>query len=143
MGKTCPKCHSVKSEDEFHNNSSKADGKSHICKACQSEYVRSHYRKNKTYYLGKARSFSKKTKLHCQKVKASAKCADCNVQYPNEPWLMEFDHLPEFEKLGDVSRFASEGNSKMIRDEISKCEIVCVVCHRRRTAKRAGWAFEG
>jgi hypothetical protein len=25
-------------------------------------------------------------------------------------------------------------------DEIAKCDLVCVLCHRFRTARRAGWS---
>lgn len=50
---------------------------------------------------------------------------------------MEFDHLGD--KLGDMGNMVRRASRRVIEAEIAKCELVCVVCHRRRTAKRAGW----
>ncbi|XAY03466.1 HNH endonuclease [Paraconexibacter sp. AEG42_29] len=48
---------------------------------------------------------------------------------------MEFDHLGA--KLANVSRLLGSGaHPDRIDAEIARCEIVCVNCHRRRTAVR-------
>lgn len=61
----------------------------------------------------------------------SRPCADCGVQYP--PYVMQFDHLPQFEKVRDLTMFNTPGG--VIR-EAAKCEVVCANCHAARTWRR-------
>lgn len=60
-------------------------------------------------------------------------CKDCGVKYPT--FVMEFDHLPEFEKKFNVSCGAFQ-KPEALRDEMLKCELVCANCHKFRTHKR-------
>lgn len=65
----------------------------------------------------------------------SVPCADCGGSFP--PVCMDFDHLPEFDKVLDVSRMY-RGSTPMetILAEIAKCEVVCANCHRIRSCQR-------
>ena len=102
------------------------------------KYRREHYSANKEQYYAR----NAKTKQQIKEIIWNAKkdpCVDCGSCYPDEPWLIEFDHLDEYDKVLDVSRLVSWGSVKKVREEMAKCEAVCVLCHRRRTAKRAGW----
>lgn len=68
---------------------------------------------------------------------ATHPCTDCGE---SDPIVLEFDHLPGFEKKFNVST-AVTGSTRSwsaILAEIAKCEVVCANCHRRRTASRAG-----
>jgi len=52
---------------------------------------------------------------------------------------MQWDHLPQFEKVGDISGgFPGRTEDEILR-EIGKCELVCTNCHTIRTFKRNGW----
>lgn len=65
----------------------------------------------------------------------SAACADCGG---HDSTVFEFDHVAT--KRGNVSTLLAEGASlSALEAEISACEVVCVNCHRRRTARRGGW----
>lgn len=67
-----------------------------------------------------------------------SKCVDCGE---SDPIVLEFDHLPDFEKKFDIAR-AISGSTRswaLIKSEIDKCDIVCANCHRKRTAKRGLW----
>lgn len=65
------------------------------------------------------------------KIKESAPCADCGVNYP--ACVMDFDHLENKEfNLGN-GRYVSVDR---LYAEIAKCEIVCSNCHRIRTHNR-------
>lgn len=68
---------------------------------------------------------------------AANPCTDCGIA---DPVVLEFDHLPEFEKKYDVSRAVSSSTRSWasISTEIAKCEVVCANCHRRRTLRRSG-----
>lgn len=63
-------------------------------------------------------------------------CVDCGE---NDPVCLEFDHV-QGSKHSDISRMVSSASSlTMLHAEISKCEVRCANCHRRRTAREQGW----
>ena len=66
-------------------------------------------------------------------------CTDCGVKYP--PYVMDFDHLPQYEKLFPIGVLVNKRLSKQtILEEINKCEVVCANCHRERTRFRGQWS---
>lgn len=77
-------------------------------------------------------------KAHVNKVKDEGSCVDCGSSYPGEPWLMDFDHV-RGEKRYNIGSIIVRDSWRLLLEELDKCELVCVLCHRRRTAKRAGW----
>ncbi len=63
-------------------------------------------------------------------------CVDC---CEGDILVLEFDHLRE--KVEDLAAYVSSGSSwKRVLAEISKCEVRCANCHRRRTAERVAAA---
>lgn len=61
-------------------------------------------------------------------------CTDCAEP---DHVVLEFDHLET--KQRNVSTLVNHGASlARIAEEIRRCEVVCVNCHRRRTAERSG-----
>jgi hypothetical protein len=69
-------------------------------------------------------------------VKQRSHCVDCG----NTDWrVLDFDHLPGFEKSLNLAAAGSQGWSVARIDlEMAKCEIVCANCHRIRTHERRG-----
>ena len=61
------------------------------------------------------------------------KCADCGKRYP--PEIMSYDHLRDkrFNLGGSLRGYTKED----VLYEISKCQVVCLECHREREIKRA------
>lgn len=102
------------------------------------EKRREHYRKNKEIYIARTREREKQMKEYVIGLKNNP-CLDCEVEYPNEPWLMEFDHRTGSDKVGDIAKIVKSGSWKKLYAEIDKCDLLCVVCHRRRTAIRGEW----
>jgi hypothetical protein len=65
----------------------------------------------------------------------STPCTDCGER---DLRVLEFDHLDD--KVASVAALlAAKGRLARLEAEIRKCEVVCVNCHRRRTASRARW----
>jgi 5-methylcytosine-specific restriction endonuclease McrA len=62
-------------------------------------------------------------------------CVDCGE---DDPVVLEFDHLRD--KKFSISEGLQGRRWQDVLDEIAKCEVVCANCHRRRTAKRGGFA---
>ena len=62
-------------------------------------------------------------------------CSDCGE---TDPLVLEFDHIEA--KRFSVSQGIRDRSWQSVMDEIAKCEVVCANCHRRRTARRGGFA---
>jgi len=56
---------------------------------------------------------------------------------------MEWDHLPGTVKLGEISSMVRKWSTKLIFEELAKCELVCANCHAIRTYKRLREATSG
>jgi hypothetical protein len=114
-----------------------------ICRSCQNEYVRAHYRANRAAYITKARvRITELIRINGEfliEYLRNHPCVDCDESdiIVLEFDVLEFDHLRD--KVADVSVLARGGYSiETIQKKIDKCEVVCANCHGRRTAKRAG-----
>lgn len=49
---------------------------------------------------------------------------------------MDLDHRPGESKVSDVAALVKYASMASVRDEIAKCDLVCVLCHRDRTHSR-------
>jgi hypothetical protein len=111
--------------------------KSSRCRSCKSVYNREHYLENKRIYV--ARASASKVKLRYANTKRlhdyllEHPCVDCGER---DPLVLEFDHIKD--KDCDVSDLLGRAWTRVL-NEIAKCEVRCANCHRRVTAKRAGW----
>ena len=65
-------------------------------------------------------------------------CKDCGLKVdPEYPSVHDFDHLPGYVKLGNISIMCAQRLSdQRILAEIAKCQLLCVNCHRITTANR-------
>ena len=110
-----------------------------MCKRCQNEYGRAHYRTYRSTYILKARIRNvEQNRINADFLidyLSHHPCVDCGE---SDIVVLEFDHLRD--KVSDVSALSREGYSlDRIKQEIAKCEVVCANCHMRRTARRVGW----
>jgi len=130
--KQCNTCGKPKELDDFHKKSSSPDGHSNKCKQCQKEYQEQHYQQNKNRIYQNNVSRRLYLAQEVDKLK-DLPCIDCNVKY--ETFCMDFDHL--FNKTMAISKMVHETFSlDRIKEEITKCELVCVLCHKNRTYQR-------
>ena len=62
----------------------------------------------------------------------SKPCQICNMTY--RPCQMEFDHIDRENKSSCVGTVSGTGCSiERIKEEIEKCQLLCALCHRRKT----------
>jgi hypothetical protein len=57
-------------------------------------------------------------------------CYKCNIQ--RELCNMQLDHIDPNDKFKNVSQLKSF-NLKVLLDEINKCQVICALCHRRKS----------
>jgi transposase len=95
------------------------------------------------YHLGKGQIEKTRTRTTRSRTLAKRKiwdikeesgCVDCKEKYPH--YMLDFDHLPEFEKLGSPTEIVHKYSWEKAMEEISKCDIVCANCHKIRTWQR-------
>jgi hypothetical protein len=108
------------------------------CRPCNLEYQKKWYSNNKTLQIQR----SKDTKKRHQDILRSLiidhlisnPCVDCGE---SDPIVLDFDHQDSSTKHLTISQIYGRGLPvKTLMDEISKCQIRCSNCHRRRTSKQ-------
>lgn len=136
----CSKCKQEKDSDEFNYNSSRKRF-AHHCKKCHSDYLKSHYQRNKKYYKDKAKKRVDEIREWFVEYKSKLKCIECGESHPS---CIEFHHKNKDEKELEISDAIGNGwTQKRILTEIKKCDVLCSNCHRKRhwNEKTGPWVW--
>jgi hypothetical protein len=108
------------------------------CNACSRILIKSHYQNNREYYLSKAKKRNEQMKyvirMFMWNYLSVHPCVDCGE---SDPIVLEFDHISD--KIGAVSELFHKASLNVVKNEISKCEVRCANCHRRKTAREQSW----
>lgn len=120
----CPRC----------KINERKDGQSY-CPSCDKIVYHEYYLKNRVSHIKSANKVVAENKQRLETYFQGKRCIDCN----ETDWILfDFDHRNPKTKKKDVTILLFNGCCwKTILKEIKKCDIVCVNCHRRRTAKRS------
>jgi hypothetical protein len=137
--KRCSACGEVKPVDDFMWNRKATGKRDSYCRSCRAVYKKAHYAANKDRYIKNGNAWS--AKLSAKRTTWLLKyfethpCVDCGE---TDPVVLDFDHLRD--KLFDIGVGLHYKNWDAVLAEIEKCEVRCANCHRRRTARSAGYA---
>lgn len=93
----------------------------------QAESSRKHYLKNRERRLVENKARKRRNREFVREYKQAHPCVRCGE---SEPVCLDFHHLDPSLKFGLLTWMANHGLEK-IKDEISKCEILCANCHRK------------
>jgi hypothetical protein len=134
----CGRCGQLKPIAQFAWRRRRKRQRDNICAPCRAAYGREHYLANRQKYIDaearrKRERAETRTKYLIEFFRSNP-CSDCGE---TDPVVLEFDHLRD-KRFEVTNQFASR-NWQEILDEIAKCEVVCANCHKRRTARRAGY----
>lgn len=95
---------------------------------------KTHYERNKQKYQDRVRQRQADMVAALRRYKSSIGCVDCGN---TDGRVLDFDHLPDFEKTIGIANAVGLGWSmNRIMIEVEKCEVVCSNCHRIRTFDR-------
>lgn len=139
--KKCYRCQSDKPLEDFNKDRSRADGLCIYCRDCSRSFTRAYYHNNRTTQRRRiADSRATRKAVAVQAVGdylSNHPCVDCGER---DIVVLDFDHV-RGTKIADVGYLISTGYAlDKIEAEISKCEVRCANCHRRKTASRhGGW----
>src|ERR1035437_439704 len=134
--KLCALCNENKSIDAFNKQSKAPDGLQYWCNECTKKYSRDRYSLDIEKSRQNTRDALSTLVAWIQGIKSNTPCKDCGKIY--EPYCMDYDHVPERgKKIKAISRMVLEHFSKVsIFEEIDKCDLVCLLCHNKRTFDR-------
>lgn len=137
----CYMCRQYKTVEQFAFADMRTGARQTHCRVCHAAYRRAHYVANKPDYIRRAiaqvsgrraqnrREIYEYLKLH--------PCVDCGE---SDVMVLEFDHRDRELKWKAIGVLAVTKRWQRVLDEIGKCDVRCVNCHRRRTAHQLGWA---
>lgn len=138
--KVCTKCKKEKLLDQFNFRLKKTGLRQYQCKDCTRAFLRSHYERNREYYLAKARKRNTEKRLEVQgfikNYLLKHPCVDCGE---SDIVVLEFDHRGN--KSTEVANLIRGRNLlSTVKEEVEKCDVRCSNCHRRKTARDFGWS---
>lgn len=130
--KKCYRCCLELVEEEFPMRRGSRIG---VCRDCYKAHYGDPDQLDRAY-SEKVRNTNHKRKERCRSylydILLKSSCVDCGL---SDPIVLEFDHRNPEEKYRDVSLLVQQGSIELLKTEVSKCDIVCANCHRRRTVK--------
>lgn len=100
----------------------------------QKAAVARYFKENQTRLQAVLQSRRALWRQFIHETKHNKPCVDCHEIFPH--YILDFDHLPGFEKKFNVSNASNASSLQAIQDEVKKCELVCANCHRHRTFMR-------
>lgn len=141
MKQTCSKCRTLKPIEEFSFRFKEKEIRHVQCRECVRSTIKSHYTENRSYYLTKAQkrnnNYRELINTYIYQYLSQNPCVDCGE---SDVTVLEFDHRDRMTKIQAVSQLIrSQYPLEKIKEEISKCDVRCANCHRRKTAKEFNW----
>lgn len=135
MLKLCGDCRKHLPIEKFASNQTKKDGLQGSCKKCRAKYNKRHYRENKEKYLDRAKKRKIKLKKWYKEYKSKLMCKRCGE---NHVACLQFHHIDPTEKRYTVATMPQNCISiEKMKQEISKCEVLCANCHAKEHYKQA------
>lgn len=124
--KKCNGCEQKKDNSAFNKNQK-------ICKECKKIRYKRDYLENKKVYLEKSNERRVKFRKIVSDIKKKLKCVKCGE---NHNVVLDFHHKDPNEKDFTISyfmnsKYPNEENIKILKEEISKCVVLCANCHRK------------
>lgn len=134
--KTCTKCNTPKSDDEFSFRNKAKSIRHHVCQHCHKIAAKTHYHENQKKYYERVKSFKMANRIKMYQYLSDKQCIDCGNP---DPLVLDFDHQDGKQKERGIAEMLRKNCWEKILKEIAKCEIRCSNCHRIKTAKELGY----
>lgn len=130
--KSCGKCRRWLPVELFNRD---GDAHQHWCRECFRAYFRERGDKHRRQSAAAKRRRGEPGRSHVRAYLQAHPCVDCGER---DREVLEFDHVRD--KTSNLSNLVQNcAPLAEIKAEIECCEVVCVNCHRVRTAARGDW----
>ncbi len=133
MIKICRVCKENKQEEDFPKRTKRPDGsiiRATICKLCQRQVSKKHYKENKDMYRARDKKKNKELFKFVREYKENSKCERCGISGKGMPESMDFKHKETEIKKGRISKLVQFSKKNIIMEEIKKCNLYCANCQR-------------
>jgi hypothetical protein len=111
------------------------------CRSCHAAYRHAHYLANKADYIRQAvaqrKAHREENRRRVMVYLSTHPCVGCGI---DNPVVLEFDHRDRRTKITEVSRMIANKRWVRVLAEMEQCDVRCINCHRRKTARDFGWA---
>lgn len=136
--KICSTCKTPKLESEFNKNKSRKDNLNTICKICSRERSKRYYKENPVKHKENVKSrklqIDQENQTKVIEYLLKHPCIRCNE---SDILTLEFDHIVDKE-INICTALQLGWTWKRIEKEISKCQVLCANCHRRKSHMNCG-----
>jgi len=134
-------CKEEKDSTQFGSNAKELDGLNRKCKGCYNLYMREYYSKKKDTHISRVQTAKqRRIALHRAKLWEYFSINPCISCGESNPKVLELDHLNPKQKTRGVAKMISRNFAwEKIVDEIAKCQVLCLNCHRKRTIDQFDW----
>jgi hypothetical protein len=133
----CGRCRKSLPASQFSRHPTR--GRQHWCRECFIQYFRA---RGDFHRAQSARARTKRRRAgraFVDEYLSARQCVDCGEP---DALVLEFDHL-QVKNANVGSLLAEAWSVARLEQEIALCEVVCVNCHRRRTARRGtSWRLQ-
>lgn len=131
--KVCSDCSEEKPIEDFRWRDQSLGIRLGRCSRCDRNWRARDYRNKSESYRARIDRLHAELRAIVEEAKKPP-CMDCGVSYP--PYVMDFDHRDPTQKVSKVSNLMRLGSREKLIAELSKCDLVCANCHRKRTHKQ-------
>lgn len=104
------------------------------CRECQSAWYRDHRTQHIANVNGNTARYRERNTTFILAYLSTHPCVDCGE---SDPVVLEFGHVRA--KTGLISRMRRFSSLELISAELERCDVRCVNCHMRRTARQFNW----
>lgn len=128
--KICSKCGKLKEDSEFFWKNKEKGILHSYCKECKRELDRMSYSSNSHNRRERIRERQKRVQIELKEyVTELKKTLCCTICGESRWYTLDFHHLGDKEYT--IAALIKQGCSiETLKDEISKCQVVCSNCHR-------------
>jgi hypothetical protein len=137
MTKKCIECLEEKAFADFGKAKRNVDGLNNRCKSCYYTIRRKWYEAKQDHHKAKVAERRKKLlpELHLWMASYLKEhpCVDCGN---DDILVLEFDHIEDNKEHNVGTLLKNYLNLEKVKNEVAKCEVRCVNCHRKITNKR-------
>jgi hypothetical protein len=137
--KRCFDCGREKVVSEFNRHAGKADGLQPRCRECQRTDSKNYYDANRTRMRQQIIAARARRRALLQQFVieylTEHPCVDCGEA---DLIVLDFDHVRGVKEHNISDLIAQEKPLATLQAEITKCDVRCANCHRRRTFRERG-----
>lgn len=126
--KQCTKCKQTKQLTDFCKDKKTKDGLHGHCKSCRYIASKKWIEENKEKYCSSMKKHQDRKRKWYQEYKKTLKCQQCGESHVA---CLVFHHRNPDEKEFCIGHSFVGKPEKQIKEEITKCDVLCANCHRK------------